>query len=166
MDHDIGRLASFVTVPSRCLQWRASQRRRTAECIFGQHGGQPVHRRGVGNDQPGREVFDVGQLCGDGQRLDVAGTIEELVLERQVIRQRLLERFGLLGQGFGRRTGAAQDRSQNVGKPPRSRIAVSTPRSRLLGDGVGAGMCPRNSPVGWSDKTSTSTSPTQTAAPP
>ena len=112
------------------------------------------------------KFFDVGPLCGDGQRLDVAGTIEQLVLERQVTRQRLLERFGLLGQGFDRCSGAAQDRSQDVGEAPWPRIAVSTPRSLYLGDGLALGVCPRNSPVGWSDKTSTSTSPTQAAAPP
>ncbi len=53
------QIGEFHDRPRRCLQWRATQRRRTAGCVFGQHGGQPVHRHGVGSDPPGRQVFNV-----------------------------------------------------------------------------------------------------------
>jgi len=138
VDHDIGRLASFMTV----LVAACNGVRRSAAGLPGASSASTVVSQStvaawavINRDE---KFFDVGPLCGDGQRLDVAGTIEQLVLERQVTRQRLLERFGLLGQGFDRRSGAAQDRSQHVGEPVAADrgldTSVALPR-RQLGPG-------------------------------
>ena len=90
----------------------------------------------MGSDQPRRQLLDFGQFCGNGQRLDVAGAVEQLVLEREITQQRLVERFGLLSQRFHRGSGAPQDRSQNVGEAPEVTdrsldTSVALPRRRL-----------------------------------
>ena len=62
--------------------------------------------------------------------------MKQLVFEREITQQRLVEWFGLLGQGFDRRRGAAQDRSQKVGEAPEVAdrgldTSVALPRRRL-----------------------------------
>ena len=52
---------------------------------------------------------------GHGQRLEVAGTVQQLVLQRKVAQQRLVERLRLFGQSLDRRGSAAQERADNVG---------------------------------------------------
>lgn len=63
---------------------------------FGQHGGQPLDRRRVRGDEPVGERLDIGMAGGDGERLDVARPVQQLVLQLQVPQQRLVERLGLL----------------------------------------------------------------------
>ena len=100
----------------RRLQRCAAQRRRSTEGVLGQHRRQPVDRRGVRGDQAVGELLNVGALGRDRERLDVARTVEELILQRQVTQQCLVERLRLLGQRLHRRGGTAQERTDGVGE--------------------------------------------------
>ena len=89
-------------------------------------------------------------LGSHGQCLDVAGTVEQLVLEREVAEQRLVERLGLLGQRLDGGGGAAEERPDHVGVTAQvadrglDRLGAGTPVGGVLGqfttDGVGPGL--------------------------
>ncbi|GFM23282.1 uncharacterized protein PO2_contig-023-129 [Mycobacterium sp. PO2] len=85
----------------------------------------------MGRDQPSGELLDIGILRRHGQGLHVAGTVEQLALEREITEKGLVERFGLLGQRLDRRGRTAQERTDHIGE-------AAEVADRLL-DGDGAG---------------------------
>ena len=70
----------------------------------------------MSGDQPRRKVLEIGKLGRDGQGFEVASAVQQLILEREVAQQRLVERLGLLGQGLDRRGSPPQKRPDDVGK--------------------------------------------------
>ena len=92
-------------------------------------------------------------LRRDSERLDVAGAVEELVLQREVAEQRLVERLSLLGQGLDGGRGAAEERADHVGMAAEvadrrlDRLGAGTPVGGVLRefalDGLGAGLVTR-----------------------
>jgi hypothetical protein len=106
-------LTTRVTVPDP-LQRRRREGRGAAQGLLGEHGGQPLDRRGVCGDEPVGEPGDLGLLGRLREHLQVTGAVEQLVLELQVLQQRLRQRLDLVHAGLEQGGEAAQRRSEHV----------------------------------------------------
>ena len=75
--------------------------------------------------QAPRQVLDIEVTGGVGQGLQIAGAVKQLMLQRQVTKQRAGDRLTLLNDRFGEGAGAAQGGGDDVGAPPSSRTAAA-----------------------------------------
>ena len=132
------------------LQRGRAQCGRATQGGLGEDDGQPLDGGRVRGDQPLGQPGDPGQLGGLGEHLEVGGAVEQLVLQRQVGQQGLVERAGLLDGGLHEGAEAAEGRGDDV----RDAAEVAQLRGDLLGarggvvgvlrqlaaDGLGAGL--------------------------